>query len=235
MGQGMNNISTGSHSTWGGDYPVDCLPLIHLLIHNHVTGIRQIEKNRIKRRFLGNKTDMLAGNVILYCVVEEQTGNILMHCPCISRKSHGRNHANLAGGGINIIGEGRYNIQDAEAGWRSIKEIMRSDVSNAHNNKSLNSDKALCRWAGGSGQGGRHGQQRSTVTLVVGLSRSVTGRGLPMPLLPPPMPQPQQLLPLPSLLQASQQPTPHRPPHSHFTTINHRVAVLSSRADRQTG
>ncbi len=52
---------------------------------------------------LGYKTDMLTGNIILNHVIEEQIGNILMHHPWISRKTRGRNHANAAGGGINII------------------------------------------------------------------------------------------------------------------------------------
>ena len=72
---------------------------------------------------------MLAGNIIPIRVVEEQTGN--MHHPCISRKTLGRNYANVAGGGIDIIGGGRQNIKDAGAGWRSIKETKRSDISNA--------------------------------------------------------------------------------------------------------
>jgi hypothetical protein len=80
---------------------------------------------------------MLAGNIIPNCVVEEQTGNILMHRPCISRKTRGRIYANAADGGINIIGRGRHNIKDAEAVLRSIKETKRSDVSNALNDNSL--------------------------------------------------------------------------------------------------
>jgi hypothetical protein len=35
----------------------------------------------------------------------------------------------MVGGGINIIGGSRHNIKDAEAGWRSIKETKRGDVS----------------------------------------------------------------------------------------------------------
>ncbi len=135
MGQRMNNIPTGSHSTWGGNHCVDCQPLVHLLIHNRVTGIRQIKKQD-QIEFLGNKTDMLAGNIIPNCVVEEWTGNILMHRPCISRKPCGRNHANAASGGIGIIGRGRHNIKDVETGWRSNKETKRSDVSNAFGNES---------------------------------------------------------------------------------------------------
>ncbi len=77
---------------------------------------------------------MLTGNIIPICVIEEQTGN--MHRPCISRKTRGRNYANAAGGGINIIGRGRHNIKDAGAGWRSIKETKRSDISNALDNGS---------------------------------------------------------------------------------------------------
>ncbi len=78
---------------------------------------------------MDNRTDMLAGNIIPICVVEEQTG--YTHCPCISRKTRGRNYANAAGGGIDIIGGGRHNIKDAGAGWRSMKETKRSDISNA--------------------------------------------------------------------------------------------------------
>jgi hypothetical protein len=77
---------------------------------------------------------MLAGNIILICVVEEQTGN--MHRLCISRKTRGRNYANAAGGGIDIIGVGRHNIKDAGAGWSSIKETKRSDISYALNDGS---------------------------------------------------------------------------------------------------
>jgi hypothetical protein len=132
IGQRMNNISTGSHSAWGGNHPVDCQPLVHLLIHNCVTRIRK--KKWIKWRFLDNRTDMLAGNIIPFCAVEEQTGN--MHCPCISRKTYGRNYVNADGGGIDIIGGGRHNIKDAGAGWRSMKETKRSDISNALDNGS---------------------------------------------------------------------------------------------------
>jgi hypothetical protein len=77
---------------------------------------------------------MLAGNIIPICVIEERTGN--MHRPCISRKTRGRNYANAAGGGINIISGGRHNIKDAGAGWRSMKETKRSDISNALDNES---------------------------------------------------------------------------------------------------
>ncbi len=59
-----------------------------------------------------------------------------MHHPCISRKTCGRNYANAAGGGIDIISGGRHNIKDAGAGWRSMKETKRSDISNALNNGS---------------------------------------------------------------------------------------------------
>jgi hypothetical protein len=77
---------------------------------------------------------MLAGKIIPNHVVEEQMGS--MHRPCISRKTRGRNHANAASGGIDIIGRGRYNIKDAGAGWRSIKETKRSDISNTLNDGS---------------------------------------------------------------------------------------------------
>jgi hypothetical protein len=76
----MNNVPTGYHSTWIGDHLLDCRPLVHLLIHNRVTGIRQIKKQD-QMEVLGYKTDMLTGNIILNHVIEEQIGNILMHHP----------------------------------------------------------------------------------------------------------------------------------------------------------